>query len=517
MTTPDHTHARYPRLVLWTMLLGASVVLSTATSTMAALPDLGQRLHASQTQLQWIVDINPVLLAALVIPFGALLDRYGRRRGLVAGLLLLMVSLVWSATAGSPTSLLLSRALTGVAAAAVFPGTLATLTAVTPAAGRPRAVGLWAAATFAGGTWGLLLSSGLLETNLSGGAFFAATAGVAAVCLAGTLIAVPETREAHVDRLDPLGALLSLVGIGALVLGIIELPVRGLGDPVVAGGLATGVLGLAGFVAWELRAPHPMLDVRLFRRPDFAGGAAGVFLLYLGSYGYFLMVFQYFPYTRGFSAFQTALCIIPNAVSTLPCAVLAPRLSARYGWARVEAFALAISGVATLAMVAAGPSRSIVLLSASFFVYGIGLGLGGSPATQAIVDGLPRSKQGVASAVNDAGRELGAAVGIAIMGAAFNFGYRGHLGTSVEGVPPQVVHAARDSPAIGVQIAAGAQGAGGRLSAAIGDATVVGWQAAFAVGSLVFLGAAALIWRGVPRPALGPAGLAADAPADAAA
>lgn len=487
------TPARHPVVVLWTMLAAVVAVVMTVTGTIAILPDVGQDLGASQIELQWTVDINAVILAAFVLPCGSLLDRYGRRRGLVIGLIVLGSGATWSALAGSPDELLLSRVLTGIGAAIVFPGTLSTLSAVTPPDRKLRMIGMWSAAALVGGTIGVLASGAILAAGLGSGAFFLANAALAAACLAGTVWAVPETRENHAEPLDPIGAILSLVAIGALVLGIIQLPVDGLGAPVVVAGLAIGALATAAFIAWELRAEHPMLDVRLFRNHTFAGGVAGTIVLWMGAYGYLFMVFQYFPYVKGYDVMQAALCITPNGVSSIAAALVASRLSDRFGWARVTVAGLVVMGAATTVMMLVGTTRSVPLLCASFFLFGIGQGLAGTPATNAIIEGLPRAKQGVASAVNDASREVGAALGLALLGSAFNLGYRAELDGGVPGVPGALVVAARDSPAVGLGVADRAGAGSRRFLDTIADGAVAGWEFAFVAGTVVFLGGAVFL------------------------
>jgi MFS family permease len=489
----DHTRAAHPRLALWAMLVAAGLVMTATVIAMAALPRIGRELLASQTELQWVVDITPTVLAALVLPGGAVLDRFGRKAGLIGGFALLGAALTWSGFVSSPAELIVARFLTGVGAAIVFPGTLTTVRAITPPEGRDRAVGYWAAATLGGGTVGFLLAGLLLATPLWWGSFFVATALISFGCLVATVIAVPESRDPDPPPLDPVGALLSLIGIGGLVLGTIEIPVRGLVDPLVAGGFLVGAVALAAFVAWELRARAPMLDVRLFREPTFAWGCLALFLFFVGCYGWFLLSFQYFGYVMGYTTLGCGAAMIPNALSTVPLAAMSPRLSARWGWEPITIGSLLVlaGGAAFMAMV--GDDRSVWWMAAAFFVFGIGIGCGTVAPTQAIVEALPRAKQGVASAVNDAARELGAAAGIAVMGSAFNVAYRHHIDHDARlAATAALARAVKDSPAVGLPAAGPAQVP--LVREAIAAAAVSGWQAAFWTMTALFLLAALGIW-----------------------
>jgi MFS family permease len=203
----------------------------------------------------------------------------------------------------------------------------------------------------------------------------------------------------------------------------------------------------------------------------------------------------------GYNPLEAGLGLLPNAVATVPFAVIGSRLALRRGWRPVMVGSLIVMALGSALMAVVGSERSIWWIGVSFFVFGIGLGAGQSAPTQAIVDALPRAKQGVASAVNDASRELGAAVGIAIMGSAFNYAYRAQINDALAGVARPVVHAVRDSPAAGLQVAQHAGAGARRITEAIATATVSGWEAAFITVTVVFVGASLLIYLGTRRSA----------------
>jgi MFS family permease len=197
-----------------------------------------------------------------------------------------------------------------------------------------------------------------------------------------------------------------------------------------------------------------MLDVRLFRHPGFAGGFLAIVMLFAGSYGWFTLAFQYSGYVLGYSVLGAGLAMVPNALSTLPLAVLSPRMSARWGWRSTTTFSLVFLSFGAAVLAAVGHARAFWPMAVGFFVFGIGLGSGTTAPTQALVDALPAAKQGVASAVNDAAREVGAAIGIAVVGSVFNAAYRTHVASdrSLQAVSG-LVAAIRASPAVGLQLA----------------------------------------------------------------
>jgi Na+/melibiose symporter-like transporter len=354
---------------------------------------------------------------------------------------------------------------------------------------------MWAASTMLGGTFGLVLTGALLQTSLWWGSFFVASALVVLGCLVATVLTVPETRDPHPVTIDVNGAVLSLLAIGGSVLAITELPVRGVTDPIVAAGFIVAAIAGPAFVRWELRAPSPMLDVRLFTNRMFSGGVAGVFLLFVGCYGWFFLSFQYFAYVLGYNSLQGGLGLLPACISTVPCAVIGARLADRHRWRPVVVFSLAVLAVGSGVMAAVGAERSFWWIALSFFIFGIGLGTGQAAPTQAIVDALPPSKQGVASAVNDAARELGAAVGIAILGSAFNYAYRAKIFANHAGVPQRLVPILESSPADGLHAAAviHSHPAARHIADAVTSASVKGWTAACIVATGVFTISAIII------------------------
>jgi EmrB/QacA subfamily drug resistance transporter len=466
-----------------------------------ALPDLARSLHATQSQQQWIVDAYAVALAALLLPAGVLGDRYGRRSTLLAGIAVFGLTAAASAFTTSAGALIGLRVLTGVGAALIMPGTLSTITSVFPAEEKAGAVAVWSGFAGGGAVLGLVGSGAMLE-HFWWGSVFIVTAGLAAVALVATAAIVPSTSDPHAPRVDIPGSVLSALAIGGLVLGITEGPERGWLNPLTLAALIGGAIALVAFVVAGLRSDEPLLDPRLFRNRGFAAGTVSVFLQFLAMFGFFFIALQYLQLVLGYGTLKAALAVVPFAVGMMPASTAAARLANRFGGRYVGAAGLAISatGFVWLSQLTVTSSYWPVLIG--MLVAGVGLGLGMTPATNAIVDSLPIAKQGLASAVNDTSREMGGAFGIAIVGSAFTAGYRSHIATGVRALPGSVAAAAKQSPAAALQ-AAGRLGTNGHaLAHQAKTAFMSGQREALLIGAAaLIIGVAFLLLRGTaPEP-----------------
>ena len=461
-----------------------------------ALATMTRALGASQTDQQWIIDGYTVALAALLLFAGALGDRFGRRRALVAGLAVFVAANAFSAFANSAGVLIVWRVLAGVGAALIMPATLSTITSVFPPDKRAKAVGLWAGIAGAGGMLGLVVAGAMLE-QWWWGSIFVITAAIGGVALVATVVMVPETRAAHTVHLDPPGVLLSIAAAGGLVFGIIEGPSRGWTDPVTLFGLLGGALAGVLFVGWELRSPAPLLDPRLFQKHGFATGSASLFLQFFALYGFFFVALQFLQLILGYSTLISAVALMPAVAVMLPLSTVAATLAERYGQRIVGAAGLlvAAAGFGVLASMTAGSGYGQFVVGLVLTVVGTALAM--TPATNAIIGSLPRAKQGVASAVNDAARELGSAFGVALLGSAFNSAYRASINRSLHGLPASVAAAAHQAPAAALAAARQAGPAGQGLATAARHAFMTGSRAAMLIGTAVLVvGAAYVALRG---------------------
>ncbi len=450
MTTPASTR-RF--LILATVCLAAFAINLDTTIVNVALPDLGRQLHATTRDLQWIVDGYNLAFAALVLTAGSLGDRFGRRPALVVGLAGFAVASGVGAAMQSAGALVVVRFVMGAFAAVIFPTTLSIITNAFPDRGeRAKAIGLWGAVTGLGVAVGPI-TGGVLLAHFGWPSVFVALVPVAALALLATLRWVPESSDPGQARLDPAGLLTSSATIGLLVYTIIEAPGRGWAAPLsITGFVGTAVLATA-FVLVERRQANPMIDVSLFRRPAFSAASGAVTVAFFALFGFIFLVTQYFQFIRGYGSLSTGARILPVAITIALGSVLGVTLAARIGTR-----AVVMTGLLLL-----GSSFAWISLSPTFMPYseivgqmvlmGLGLGATTAPATESILSVLPPAKAGVGSAVNDATREAGGTLGVAVLGSIFTSLYASHLGgTSFGHLPTPIVETAKNSIAGALQV-----------------------------------------------------------------
>ena len=463
--------------VLAVMCLAVVVVIANVSSLNVAVPAIGRSLGAEQSQLQWVVDAFALLLAAFLLPAGAIGDRFSRKGTLVSGFFLMTLASVWSAKAGGATELIVARGAAGIGAAFVFPSTLSTLTAIMPDHKRGRAVAMWTACAATGGIVGIIGAGAVLQ-NADWRWIFWGNAGLCGVFLLLAAVVAVDTKDPAHAHLDPLGTVASVVGIGGVVLAITEGPVRGWTSPLTLMGAAAGALGIVLFMVWELRARRPLLDVRLFKQPLFGTAALSIFLLFLATFGAFFLCVQYVAYTFGYGPLDSGLALLPIGVTLMPSSFFGVALARRLGTYGVEALGMLVCGVGLLLLARLGEHDTFWSFAPPLMAFGLGVGLCQGPATEAIVAALPAAKQGVASAVNDSARELGGALGIAVIGSLFNVGYRSAVKSAV-GLPAELFDQVRNSPATGLQAARGSP----EVIAVVRHSFVHGWRLSLAVAA----------------------------------
>ena len=464
--------------VLAVVCVALGAVAAAMASLNVALPDLARSTGATQTQLEWIIDAYSLVFAALLLPAGALGDRYGRRRALLAGLVIFGGASAAAMTATSANELIGLRGVIGLGAALVMPATLSTITGTFPPAQRTRAVSVWAAVAGGAALLGLLCTGTLLQW-FSWRSAFAVNVVLAAAAIAGTVLFVPESADRDAPRLDTAGALLTMAGLTTLVFSIIEAPEAGWGSARTLGGVGGGLVILAAFAGWEHRAAHPMLDVRQFRSRRLSAGSLSIFIQFFAFFGFTFVCLQYLQGVRGDSPLVAALSVLPLAATMMPTARITPRLAARFG-ARavcVTGLVLVAAGLAVISRV--GVTSPYWLLVAGLIPLGAGMGAAMTPATAAITEGLPAAQQGVGSALNDLSREVGGALGIAVIGSVVTAVYRASL--DLAGVPAALASKARGSFALAIH-------AGGPVKATASGAFVDGIH----TGLLYAAGAAVL-------------------------
>ena len=464
-------------IVTAVVCIALGAVAAAMASLNVAIPGLVRSTHASQTQLEWIIDAYLLVFSVLLLPAGALGDRYGRRRALLAGLVVFGAASAAAMAISSAGTLIVLRGLIGAGAALVMPATLSTITGTFPPAERTRAVGVWAGVAGGSAVLGLLCTGVLLEW-FSWRAAFAVNVVLAAIAIAGTIRFVPESSQPDAPRVDTGGALLATVGLVALVFSIIQAPDAGWLSARTIGGIAAGLAALAGFVLFELRQRHPLLDPRLFSNRKLAAGTLSILIQFFAFFGFTFVSLQYLQGVRGYSPLLAALAVLPLTAAMMPASRATATAVSRFG-ARsvcVTGLLLVAAGLAIISRV--GTGTPYLLMLAGLVPLGIGMGAAMTPATSAITEALPPAQQGVGSALNDLSREVGGALGTAVIGSIVTAVYRSSL--QLPGVPAPLAHQARQSFAIAIH-AGGPIGTHARTAFADGIHTGLLYAAAAAV------------------------------------
>jgi EmrB/QacA subfamily drug resistance transporter len=479
------TDKRRQNLILAAMCLALVAVVASVSGLNVAQEELAVDLGATQSQLLWIINGYTLTLAALLLPIGAIGDRWGRKPVLVLGLGVFAVSNVVAALSSTPEMMLVARIAAGAGAAMIMPVTLSVITSSFPPEDRAKGVGIWAGFAGAGGIIGMFASSAIID-YLSWPWLFAVPVVLAAGALVLTLKAVGNSREDHAGRFDVAGSFLSAIGIGGLVLAIHEGPVKGWTDPLTLVGLVAGIGALVAFVVWESRNPHPLFDVRLFADRGLSSGSATLFVLFAVMFGIFLVLVQYLRIVLGWSALGASAGMLPMVLVMMPLSSISPRIAMRTGvrpllLAGVGVFA---AGLALLALMVSVDGGYLSVLPGLVLV-ALGLGLGMTPATTAITGSMSIEKQGVASAINDTVREVGGAVGVALLGSIVNSGYQTAISSTTASLPPDLARVADEGVGQAVAVAGQLGDGGSALATAAKEALVSGWASAMWVGVAV--------------------------------
>jgi EmrB/QacA subfamily drug resistance transporter len=442
-------------LILVSLLLAAFVINLDTTIVNVALPTLVRELHATNSQLQWVVDVFNLLFAGSVLAVGSLSDRFGRKGMLLAGLSVFGLASVAGGLTDSPAELIGARAVMGVGAAMVFPSTLSLLTNVfTERRERALAIGLWGAITGVAIALGPIVGGWLLELFGWRSVFFA-MAPIAA--LAGVLVAgcVPSSRDPHAPRTDRAGFALSTAMVALPVYTIIEAPNHGWGSARTIGSFALTAGLVAAFVAWERRGDHPMLDLSLFANARFTAASLSVAISFFALSGFIFLVTQYFQFIKHYGPLSTGVRLLPVASFVAISSVLGTRLAVRLGTKLVVSSGLFLMAAFYLWVTTAAAGTSYRTIAAQMVVLGTGMGFTSAAATEAIMGVVPKAKAGVGSAVNDATRLMGGTLGVAVIGSVYASLYASRLTSRLPArLPATIAHTTNASVGAALTVAA---------------------------------------------------------------
>ena len=496
---------RHRKLALAIVCLAALIINVDNTILNVALPTLVRDLHATSSQLQWIVDSYAMVFAGLLLVGGTLADRFGRKRFFLIGLTVFALGSIGAALSESVTTLIAFRAIMGAGAALTIPTSLAIINDIfRDPSQRARAIGVW------GGTIGLgiaigPIAGGLLLSRFWWGSIFLVNVPIACIGFLGATLVVPDSKNPHVQRPDPVGASLSIAGLGLLLWAIIEGPTRGWTSGTVVGAGLASIGVLTAFVVWESRSTHPMLKLEFFRERRFSVALAAECLAVFGLMGALFLSTQFLQFDLGYSPLQAGLRILPIAVMVVVGAMASPVAARRVGVKFTVAAGL-VSIAAGLWEVSAS-SRfdttygDVVL---GLLLIGLGAGLMLPTATNSVIGSVPQGDSGMGSATNTVALQVGGALGVAVIGSMMLTRYQGRMAAAMVGrhVPESIAQTIFGSLGAALAVAARARGSTGvGLARAARAAFMSGNEVALAVGTVVALAAAVLVLVALPSQA----------------
>jgi EmrB/QacA subfamily drug resistance transporter len=490
--------------ILGVLVLALLVTSIDHTIINVALPQMVGDLGASAAQLQWVVAAYTVVFAGLLLTAGTFGDRFGRRHALAAGLSTFMAGSIVSALAGSTTMLIVGRGIMGVGGALIMP---TTLSIIINTFGEPRerakAIAIWTAASGAGIALGPIVG-GTLMRSFSWSSVFWINVPLLAIALVGTLHVVPDSRDNKATKLDPVGALLSVVAISSLVYAIIEGPERGwTATPTMTSSMVAVMAG-GMFVRWELRRAEPMLDVRLFVNRGFSAGSVALAMLFFAMAGTVFLQAQYLQFILGYSPLVAGAALVPAALGMILGTGLGAHLAGNLGGraAVVTGTLVSAGGVAVQAALIDG--TSYVPTGFGLLLFGLGAGIAMPAATELIMSTLPPARAGVGSAVNDTVRELGGALGVAVIGSVAASTYASDMQGELDrigGVPDELRVAVTDNIGAALAVSHDLGANGDQVAAAARDAFVTSMSGSLWVGVGFAAVATVIAFVHLPKPA----------------
>lgn len=441
----------------WTLLvLCVSLIVITLDNTIlnVALPTLVEELHATNSQLQWIVDGYTLVFAGLLLTAGTLGDRFGRKGALQMGLVVFALGSLLSALATHPWHLIATRSIMGVGGAFIMPSTLSILTNVFKADERGRAIGIWSGVAGIGVAIGPL-AGGYLVDHIGWEAIFLVNLPIVAVGLVAGWFLIPDSKDPSHAKLDIPGAALSIVALTALVFGLIEAPSWGWTSSAILASFAIALVGFALFAYRELHTEHPMLDISFFSNPRFTAASIAVALVFFAMFGYSFLLTQYLQFVLDYSPSGAGLAMLPFALAMMVTAPNAPRLVERIGTKWVVTIGLSMASLSMLLQTGLTAESTYGSILWRMLFLSVGMGLTMAPATESIMGSLPLAKAGVGSAMNDTTRQVGGTLGVAIIGSVLSSVYGSKIIDALSGTPaPQrVIDVASESLGGAMQVA----------------------------------------------------------------
>lgn len=474
--------------ILATLCASLLLVMIGNSSLNLALPTLAEQLSLTSIQLTWVVDIYSLVFASLLFTASAVADRYGRKTFMQIGLLIFLAGTIYAGFfASDGLAVIVSRAIMGLGAAMVMPTTLSIINNVFPRRQRARAIAIWSG--IAGGGIALgSIASGFLIEHYSWQSVFIFSTVVGIVGISFNQWLTPNSHDEHHTPIDWLGGALSTIGLLGLVYGIIEAPSHGLFHANILISLSLGVIGLGSFIWWQLRTAHPMLDMKLFSRPAFSVSALSVTLVFFALMGIFFSMSQLFQLIMGYGAFESSLRMLPLMMLMMVASPFVPNIVKKFGtrWTVTTGLVLVTTAFIIMSQWPTIPSYPQIIASMAVMMTGMALTM--TPATTMMMSAVPRNRAGMGSAMNDTTRELGGALGVAVLGSVLGTAYSHKIAESVTQLPAQTQEIAENSLAGALVIAEKL----GPMGTALVDAAKEAWMNGLSEAMLIAAGIVAV-------------------------
>jgi EmrB/QacA subfamily drug resistance transporter len=474
------------------------MVIIGNTALNVAIPTLSRELGASTSELQWMVDAYSLVFAGFLFTGGSLGDRFGRKGALQVGLLIFMSGSLLAALGNSSWAVIAGRSVMGFGAAFVMPATLSIITNVFPAHERSRAIAIWAGIAAGGAALGPI-ASGFLLRHFSWGSVFYLNVPIVIFALVAGWFILPTSRDPEEGKLDPPGALLSVLGLGTLVYAIIEAPDHGWLSAETLGAFALAAVLLTAFLMWEMKSSHPMLNLSLFRDQRFSVASFGMVLIYFAMFGIFFLLTQYFQLVLGYDPLKAGFAGLPFAIVMMATAPQGPKVAARIGLNRTISLGMGMAAVGLVLFSLISATTPYVVFIIPMVIMAAGMALSTPSLTASIMSAVPLGRAGVGSAMNDTTRELGGALGVAVLGSLAASRYDSLISGAISQLP-SAAHGAANSSLSGALAVAGQlpRNQGASLASTAKDAYMSGMNTATLVAAVAAGIGSVVVYRMLP-------------------
>ena len=485
--------------ILGTLCLTLLGVMLANSSLNMALPMMSTDLKLGQLELTWVVNVYTLVFASLLFIAGAVGDRYGRKLAMQIGLAIFTAGSLYAGfLAQTGTELIIARIVMGLGGAFVMPTTLSIINNTFPTKERARAVAIWGAVAGVGMMFGSIISGILLE-HFSWHSLFYFSAIIAVIGLVANQYLAHESRDEEESPIDWLGGLFSALGIFGIVYGITEAPSVGFSDPLVAISLIGGILSIAAFIFWELRAKSPMLDMKLFKNKAFSVSSLTLTLVFLAMSGVFFSMSQLMQLVMGYSALESSLLTVPLMLPMMFISPLVPGVVKKLGARTTITVGLVLTAIAFVVMTTWTKDMTYWHLFGTMVIMMLGITFAMTPGTNILMASVPRNRSGMGSAMNDTTRELGGALGVAVLGAILSAAYENKIAETASHFSGAIREGLESSLAVALSVAEKLGPAAKDTANAAMDAFMGGVSQAAAVAAVIIFASAIIAYVGLPK------------------